>query len=245
MVACARSDTTFHALTGNATTYKEEELGGEHKACITAAIQSTVAAIHELLDVNAQLWVCAACRFEEGHLAIKACTDCGETLAWTLQNYVAGWLRGLLTKSMLGLDMEKGHNLTNFSYFGELLLAPHGLQVGLEFPDHTEMGELATCSCESEEVEEQAVPKVGAGEGGNTVPEINVESMETEEGAALPPGTDSLVKRFCRSANPKSMLELVEGVYNQDLLSRRLQGNSVKDALAITLLTLFRSCSEY
>jgi hypothetical protein len=46
--------------------------------------------------------------------------------------------------------------------------------------------------------------------------------METEEVAALPPGADSLVNRFCRSANPKSMLELVEGVYNQDLLSRRL-----------------------
>jgi hypothetical protein len=109
VVACASSDTTFHSLTGNATTYKEEELGGEHKVCITAAIQSTVAAIHELLDVKDQLWVCAGCRFEEGHQAmsstIKACTDCGETLAWTLQNYVAGWLRGLLTKGMLGLDM--------------------------------------------------------------------------------------------------------------------------------------------
>jgi hypothetical protein len=70
--------------------------------------------------------------------------------------------------------MEKGHNLTNFAHLGELLLTPHGLQVGLEFPDHTEMGDLATCACESEEVEEPAVPKVGAGEGGNTVPEINV-----------------------------------------------------------------------
>jgi hypothetical protein len=72
VVACARSDTTFHALTGNATTYKKEELGKEHKACITAAIQSPVAAIHELLEVNAQIWVCAACRFEEGHLAMSS-----------------------------------------------------------------------------------------------------------------------------------------------------------------------------
>jgi hypothetical protein len=36
------------------------------------------------------------------------------------------------------------------------------------------------------------------------------------------------------------MLDLVEGVYNQDLLSRRLQGNAVKEALAITLLRQFR-----
>ena len=55
------------------------------------------------------------------------------------------------------------------------------------------------------------------------------EGMETEEVAALMPGTESLVKRFCRSANPKSMLELVKGVNNQDLLSRRLQGNTVKE----------------
>jgi hypothetical protein len=31
------------------------------------------------------------------------------------------------------------------------------------------------------------------------------------------------------------MLDLAEGVFNQDLLSRRLQGNAVKEALAITL----------
>jgi hypothetical protein len=37
------------------------------------------------------------------------------------------------------------------------------------------------------------------------------------------------------------MLELVEGVYNQDLLSKRLQGNAVKEALTITLLFLSRS----
>ena len=101
MIACARSDTIFCSLTGNASTYKEEELGGEHKACITAAIQSTVAAIHELLDIKDQLWVCAGCRFDHDHQAmsstVKSCTTCGETLEWTLQSYVSGWLRGLLT----------------------------------------------------------------------------------------------------------------------------------------------------
>jgi hypothetical protein len=80
----------------------------------------------------------------------------------------------------------------------------------------------------------------GAGGGGNTNTETNVESMETKEVAALPPGDNSLVKRLSRSANPKSMLELVEGVYNQDLLSKRLQGNTVKEALTITLLRQFR-----
>ena len=66
VVACAKSETIFHALTGNKDTYKDEELSGEHRACITAAISSTVAAIQELLEVKAQLWVCDGCRHEEG-----------------------------------------------------------------------------------------------------------------------------------------------------------------------------------
>ena len=55
---------------------------------------------------------------------------------------------------------------------------------------------------------------------------------------ALPPGADPLVTRFSKSANPKAMLDLVEGDYNQELLSSRLQGNAVKEGLAITLLLL-------
>ena len=86
----------------------------------------------------------------------------------------------------------------------------------------------------------RVIPKLGAVEGGNTAPESNLEDMETEDVASLMPGTKALVTRCCRSANPKSMLELVEGVYNQDLLSRRVQGNAVKEALAITLLRQFR-----
>jgi hypothetical protein len=63
------------------------------------------------------------------------------------------------------------------------------------------------------------------------------ENMDTLEVAALPPGSDPLVTRFSKSANPKAMLDLVGGEYNQDLLSRRLQGNAVKEGLAITLLS--------
>ena len=93
MVACSKSETTFHALTGTRDTFKDEELGGEHRICITAAISSTVAAIHELLEIKPQLWICAGCRHEEGHIAmsstILACTDCGETMASTLLTYVS------------------------------------------------------------------------------------------------------------------------------------------------------------
>ena len=247
MVACAKSETSFHALTGNRDTFKEEQLGGEHKICITAAISSTVAAIQELLEYKPQLWICSGCRLEEGHVAmnstVTACTDCGETMASTLLIYVSAWVRGLLTKSFLGTDTEKGNQLTNFSHFGALLLAPHGVQNGLEYPDHTEMGDFATCACESQEVEiiDPKGTDADAGVDGNVNPVISVENMETEEIVALPAGADSLVKKFARSTNPKSLLELVEGDYNQDLLSKRLQGNAMKEGLIITLLRQFRA----
>jgi hypothetical protein len=131
---------------------------------------------------------------------------------------------------------ERNFTMTNHAQQGEKLLAPHGLQVGLEFPDHRELGDDETCACESEEVEEQAITVVAALEGGNTDQGSNHENMDTEEVAALTPGTKPLVTKFSRSANPKAMLDLVEEEYNQDLLSSRLQGNAVKEALAITLL---------
>jgi hypothetical protein len=109
----------------------------------------------------------------------------------------------------------------------------------LEFPDHRELRDDATCACESEEVEEQAIPVAAGLEGGNTDQESSHENMDTVEVTALPPGADPLVTRFSKSANPKAMLDLVEGEYNQDLLSGRLQGNAVKDGLAITLLRQF------
>ena len=107
--------------------------------------------------------------------------------------------------------MEKGHTLTNFAHLGELLLAPHGLQVGLEFPDHTEIGDDATCACESEEVDEQVMPKVGAVEGGNTVPEINLEDMETEDVAALMPAPRHWLKCFAGLPTQSLCLSLLKG----------------------------------
>jgi hypothetical protein len=164
VVACAKSETTFHSLTGTTATFKEEKQGGEHKMCITSDFKSTIAAIQELLDINDQLLVCSGCRFDDGHQAmsstVNSCTTCGETLEWTLQSYVSGWLRGLLTKGLLGLDMEKGHTLTNFALLGEMLLALHGLQVGLEFPDHRELGDDTTYACESEKLMSKLSPRL-------------------------------------------------------------------------------------
>ena len=107
----------------------------------------------------------------------------------------------------------------------ERLLAPHRRQVGLEYPDHRELGHNAACACEAE-----IVPDVIGLEGGNTDQENNTgDEMDTMELGALAPGAIPLVTRFSKSANPKAMLDLVEGEYNQELLSSRLQGNAVKE----------------
>ena len=53
--------------------------------------------------------------------------------------------------------------MTNYAQLGERLLAPHGKQVGLEYPDHRELGDDAACACEAE-----IVPDVIGLEGGNT-----------------------------------------------------------------------------
>ena len=105
----------------------------------------------------------------------------------------------------------------------------------MEYPDHRELGGNATCACEVE-----AIPSVIGLEGGNTIQGNNQENMDTLESGALSPGADPLVTRFSKSANPKAMLDLVEGDYNQELLSSRLQGNAVKEGLAITLLLQFQ-----
>jgi hypothetical protein len=99
---------------------------------------------------------------------IKSCTSYGETLEWTLHSYCSGWLRGLLTKGLQSYNRERDFTMTNYAQLGEKLLAPHGLQVGLEFPDHRELGDDTTCTCESEEVEEQAIPVDAGFEGGNS-----------------------------------------------------------------------------
>ena len=125
--------------------------------------------------------------------------------------------------------------MTNYAHLGERLLAPHGQQIGLEYPDHRELGDDATCACEVE-----ASSVVIGLEGGNTNQGNNHEHMDTLESGALPPGADPLVTKFSKSAKPMAMLDLVEGDYNQELLSSRLPGNAVKEGLAITLLLQFR-----
>jgi hypothetical protein len=171
-----------------------------------------VVAIQELLQAREQLLVCAGCRFSTDHQAmrstIKSCSTCGENQECTLDSYCSAWLRGLPTKGLQSYDRERDLNMTSYAQLGESLLAPHGKQVGLEYPDHRELGGDATFACKVE-----ASSVVIGLEGGNTNQGNNHENMDTLESGALPPGADPLVTKFSKSANPKAMLDLVEGDY--------------------------------
>ena len=262
-----------HPLTGSMTTYREEGLGAAHKECVIAMVASTRMAIQELLAAKEQLWICAGCRVNYDHQAmssnIQTCADCGESQEWTLQIYCDMWIRGLLQKGMQGYDREMDGAPMNFALLGEKLLSPHGVNTGLENPDHKEIGEDATCACEADsnaggtdfeggntdkisdmEQSEGASLSTNAGAGtdsgsGNTnkgSDRIDTE-MEADEVVDLTPGANPLATTFAKSATPKAMLDLIVGDYSKELLSTRLQGNAVKEALAISLLLQFRTNS--
>jgi hypothetical protein len=116
-------------------------------------VTSARVSIQELLMAKEQLWVSGGCRSNYEHKAMRstilACTDCGETQEWTLQIYCTAWIKGLLIKGMLSYDKERDTKTTNFAQLGKKLLSPHGRKIGLEFPDHGELEDDATCACES------------------------------------------------------------------------------------------------
>ena len=137
-------------------------------------------AIQELLAAREQLWICAGCRVNYDHKAMSsntlACADCGESQEWTLQIYCDMWIRGLLIKGMMGYNRERDGSPVNFAKLGEKMLSPHGVNTGLEHPDHREIGDDATCACEADS-------EAGGTdfEGGNT---DKVSDMELNEEAS-------------------------------------------------------------
>ena len=64
--------------------------------------------------------------------------------------------------------------------------------------------------------------------------EPNTDDME------LPPGAQPLVDKYMKSITVRSMLEHAEG-YRDELLSNRLQGGAIEEALCIYLLVKFRA----
>ena len=116
-------------------------------------VASTSAAIMVLLENSNQLWNCSLCRHEKNHQAMGSqenpnCTSCGLHVSATVNTYVVSWLRGLMSKSGFGPDMDKTVSEPNYGMLAEKLLNPHGEQVGMCKPFFHKPGEEATCTCE-------------------------------------------------------------------------------------------------
>ena len=70
-------------------------------------------------------------------------------LAYTVKFYVVNWIRGMLSKSDMGIDGERGTTLCNYGELAERLLSPHGETTGMTKPfTNPKPGERATCTCE-------------------------------------------------------------------------------------------------
>ena len=151
---CLLEGSRVHPLTGGATTLLTEEMNGAHDQCLTEAVNSTLAAMMVLLKQSSQPWICCMCRHNHDHIAMDSvadqhCKDCGMGLAYTVKFYVISWIRGMLSKSDIGIDGERASTLCNYGELAERLLNPHGEATGMTKPfSHSKPGERAQCACE-------------------------------------------------------------------------------------------------
>ena len=102
---------------------------------------------------------------------------------------------------------------------------------------HSKPGEKATCPCEKGKPSKSAKAPgnvdSGNGAGDNS---RDVEDMDTAEKEKLLKGNTSLVKKFSTSCTLPSLVELAPDDYPKELLSVRLSGHEIKEALLIILL---------
>ena len=68
-----------------------------------------------------------------------------------------------------------------------------------------------------------------------------METVSVDDLKDVPAGALPLAVKFHKSINAVTMLALIQGEYCEELLSSRLQGGAIKEALAITLLHKFRA----
>ena len=67
--------------------------------------------------------------------------------------------------------------------------------------------------------------------------------MDTTEKEEAKKGSTPVVKTFKNSSTLSTLGPLMSEGYSQELLSRRLQGTEVKEALVLTILSNFRSAN--
>ena len=240
---CLLEGTRTHPLTGGSNTLLTEELTSTHEQCMAEGVNLTINAMMVLLRQSSQPWICCMCRHEHGHRAMDSvtenlCRDCGMDMVYSVKYYTVGWIRGLLTKADFGTDQGRDKVICNYGELAERLLNPHGEATGMLKPFiNLKPGEKATCACEKGRAPKQPTnPEAGPGSssGGRSGEEVD---METE---ALK-GSTSLVDKFSNSCTLPSLVAIKPVTYPSELLSNRLSGHEIKEALLIVLFNHVKS----
>ena len=235
---CKLDANRVHPLTGGAGTLLTEEMNGDHEPCLAEAVNSTLAAMMVLLKQSSQAWICCMCRYNHDHIAMDSvaeqhCKDCGMGLAYTVKFYVVNWIRGMLSKSDMGIDGERGTTLCNYGELAERLLSPHGEATGMTKPfSYSKPGEKAQCACEKGKAPRPSTnPEAASGSrSGGRSGEDDEMDMEGVKGST------SLVDKYTNSCTLPSLVALKPETYPSELLSVRLTGHEIKEALLIVLL---------
>ena len=140
------------------------------------------------------------------------------------------------------LDSTKDSAIANFAQLGEQLLAPHGEKLGLVYLPILEPGEEATCACERPVAVATPDPSLvpAAGTSRNREGEEDNE-MDTGEVVDLLKGATKLVPQFSKLCSLTNLCAQQPEDYPRELLSNRLQGDEIKESLAIAIMLKHKS----
>jgi hypothetical protein len=200
--------------------------------------------IMDLIYTTEHQWICSSCRFTQDHQAMLSSQPscaCGISLEETVGIYSRMWMDGLARKYVgkVLTRMEMTSNTpVNYSELAGHMLNPH---------HHWCQGLEGACDCikvpnkvEASNVVDR-IPEVVAPPSQRDTEDKMEETVE-DDLENLPAGAAPLASNFHKFANAVTMPALDKGEYSEDLLSNRLEGRVIKEALAITLLLQF--CEE-
>ena len=195
-----------------------------------------------------QPWVCSSCMWSDpSHRMMSttqdpACKTCGIEMMTSITTWSTQWLRNLMSRGGFGIDATRESPLCNYTQVGEHLVAPHGEKKGMVYLTITEPGEQATCACERRvEVDNStATQDPVAGTSRNLVNGEAVE-MDTGDDASLLKGATKIMPQFSKLCSLANLCARQPEDYPQELLSSRLQGDEIKEALAIAIMLKHKS----
>ena len=237
-----------HPLTGTEATFLQEGLADEHAACFQQAVLSLARALEVLMTSQDQPWVCASCMWNDpNHRMMSttqdpACKTCGIEMAVSISTWSMQWLRSLMSRGGFGIDAARESTLCNFAQVGEHLLAPHGEKKGMVYLTITEPGEQATCACERQvEVDRSTTPQVQVAGSSRDMENGEDVDMDTGDAQSLLKGATKIVPQFSKLCSLANLCARQPEDYPQELLSSRLQGDEIKEALAIAIMLKHKS----